>query len=90
MEQDRKHVFAMVVGFTDRDSDELDDGMSPSEEQEMPHRKERKICMPCRLQMDCEGWPALPLELAVSLPQLKDILHSFFTITYCELPGNHT
>ena len=64
------------------------DKMSSGGEEDMPSRKGRDVSVPWDLQMDAEGWPILPLELAVPLPQLKEILRSFLTITYRELVSN--
>jgi hypothetical protein len=44
--------------------------------------------IPWNLPTNSDGWPILPLELDLSLPQLKEILRSFVTITYRELALN--
>jgi hypothetical protein len=38
--------------------------------------------VPWDLLQDKDGWPLLPLELALPLAQLKEILRSCFTIAY--------
>jgi len=50
----------------------------------MPSRKRTDVSVPWDLSTDHEGWPILPLELNLPLPQLKEILRSFLTLTYCE------
>src|ERR1700719_2149437 len=50
----------------------------------MPSRKGRDVSVPWDLLTDHEGWPILPLELNLPLPQLNEILQSFLTITYHE------
>jgi hypothetical protein len=56
---------------------------SPAEELETGlSRKGTDASVPWILQTDDNGWPILPLELHLPLPQLKEILRSFFTITY--------
>lgn len=64
------------------------DKMSSGGEEDTPSRKGRDAGVPWDLQMDAKGWPILPLELTVPLPQLKEILRSFLTITYRELVPN--
>ena len=50
----------------------------------MPSRKRTDVSVPWDLSTDHEGWPILPLELNLPLPQLKEILQSFLTLTYRE------
>jgi hypothetical protein len=47
--------------------------------------KSTDASVPWDLQTDSDGWPILPLELGLPLPQLKEILRSFLTLTYREL-----
>ena len=49
-----------------------------------PSRKGKDSSVPWDLSTDKDGWPILPLELALSSKQLKEILRSFVTITYSE------
>ena len=48
----------------------------------MLSKKQTDASVPWDLPTDDEGWPLLPLELNLPLPQLKEILQSFLTITY--------
>ena len=54
------------------------------DDEELPSRKGRDSGVPWDLQTDGEGWSILPVELSLPLPQLKEILCSFLTITYRE------
>jgi hypothetical protein len=57
-------------------------GDSEGEENELPTKKGKTLSVPWELPRDHEGWPILPLELSLPLPQLKEVLRSFLTITY--------
>jgi hypothetical protein len=47
--------------------------------------KRTDTSVPWDLAKDKDGWPLLPLELALPLAQLKEILRSCFTIAYRKL-----
>jgi hypothetical protein len=40
------------------------------------------VSVPWELATDAQGWPLLPLELALPLQKLKEIIRSFVTLTY--------
>ena len=48
----------------------------------LPSKKKVDSSVPWDLPQDKDGWPLLPLELALPLAQLKEILRSCFTIAY--------
>jgi hypothetical protein len=70
-------------GCIDKNSDKVAEGSLVGEEEEAS-RKGTDVSVPWDLSTDHEGWPILPLELSLPLPQLKEILRSFFTLTYRE------
>ena len=66
----------IIISLTDMYSDPIN-LVSLGREDDMPSKKGRDASVPWNLQMDSEGWPILPLKLALPLPQLKEILCSF-------------
>jgi hypothetical protein len=68
-------------GCIDKNSDKAEERPLVDEE-EMPSRKSTDVSVPWDLSTDHEGWPILPLELNLPLPQLKEMLRSFLTLTY--------
>jgi hypothetical protein len=48
----------------------------------MPGKKGIDVSVPWELATDVHGWPLLPLELALPLQKLKEIVRSFVTLTY--------
>ena len=73
-------------GCTDNNADSSDcspgEGQKKSLSKEYSSRKEYDASVPWHLPIDKDGWPILPLELALPLPRLKEIIQSFLTITY--------
>jgi hypothetical protein len=62
----------------------MQEGTSGLEELEDCPKKSTDGSVPWNLGTDQDGWPILPIELALPLRHLKEILRSFVTITYRE------